>query len=131
MSLKLRILVCLATSLPLTLIALVLDRGSLSIGLLRLSLVLIFGLLAYAPVLYVSFLSGTQSWTRITVTRFLKSLGCGLGVVLLGPLGLWFNARATNVTLTIDWFGFFWVLILFSGILFDGFFKETTPISAA
>lgn len=126
MTLKLRVLISLITSLPITLIALILDRGSLSIGLARLSFVLILGLVLYSVTIYAAFLSENKAWTRILSIKFLKSLAFGSGIVLLGLLGLYFQAQAYDQMLAVNWFGLIWLLILFSGL----WFSRTTDSAA-
>ena len=118
MTLKTRVLICLATSIPLTLIALILDKGSLSIGLARFSFVLILGIILYSLTLYAAFLSENKEWTRNLLAKFFKSLVIGSGVVSLGLLGLYFQTQAYSQVFSVNWFGLIWLLILFSGLWF-------------
>ncbi len=126
MTLRSRILISAITSLPVTLIALILDKGNMSIGLARLSFVLILGLLLYSLTVYAAFLSEDKAWTRTLSVKFLKSFAFGSGIVLLGLLGLYFQSRAYNQILTINWFGLIWLLLLFSGL----WFTRTTDSAA-
>lgn len=119
MTLRSRVLISLVTSLPITLIALILDKGSLSIGLARLSFVLILGLVLYSLPIYAAFLSENKAWTRTLSIKFLKSLAVGSGIVLLGLLVLYFQAQAYDQILAVNWFGLIWLLVLFSGIWFN------------
>ncbi|MDP3697356.1 MAG: hypothetical protein Q8R55_05040 [Candidatus Taylorbacteria bacterium] len=114
----------MTTSLPVTLIALILDKGSLSIELARLCFVLILGLVLYSLTIYAAFLSDNKAWTRALSVKFLKSLAISSGMVLLGLLGLYFQAQAYNQMLAINWFGLIWLLILFSGLWFN---KTSVP----
>jgi len=119
MALKSRVFISLITSLPVTLIALILDKGNLSIGLARLSFVLILGLFLYSLTIYAAFLFENKAWTRTLSIKLLKSLAIGSGMVLIGLLGLYSQAQAYNQIFAVNWFGLIWLLIIFSGLWFN------------
>ena len=126
MSLKFRIFICSIVSLLLTTTAISLDRGKLFLPTPWLLLTFGVSFFIYALTLYAAFLSESKAWTKITVSKFFKSLAISAGVIILGLLALYFQAQAYNSSLTINWFGFIWLLVLFSGLVFN----RTSNVSA-
>ena len=127
MSLIRRVLISCIVAIFLTIVALLLDTGKLSLPMPILLLIFGGGLFVYGTTFYAAFMSTSNRWTRSTVLKFFKGLALGLAMVVLGFLGLYFQAQAYNTSLAINWFGAIWLVILFSGL----WFIRTPKVTAA
>ena len=119
MSLRFRIFICSIVSSLLTIAAIYLDRGTLFLPTSRLLIIFGASFFIYTPTLYAAFLSEGKVWTKNTVSKFFKSLAISAGMITLGLSALYLQSQAYNSSLTINWFGFIWLLLLFSGLSFN------------
>ncbi len=127
MSLKFRIFICSVVSSLLTIVAIYLDRSTLFLPISQLLLIFGASFFIYTATLYAAFLSEDKAWTKNTISKFFKSLAIGAGMITLGLSALYFQSQVYNSSLTINWFGFIWLLLLFSGLSFNKTSKDNNP----
>lgn len=125
MSLTARVLISGVASILLTVVALLLDVGKLSLPMPVLSLTFGSGFFVYGITFYAAFMSTSDAWTKDSALKFLKSLTFGATLFAIGFLGLYLQAQALNTPLAVNWFGAIWLWILFSGLWFTRTFKAS------